>query len=68
MRSVKATGGKQLIIASIVTEGCVACPPLSAWDASSEVFVLTDSSGTFNQATGHVAWARMTGQMEERNG
>jgi nicotinamidase-related amidase len=58
--AVKATGKKQLLIAGIVTEVCVAFPALSAREAGYEVFVVTDASGTFNTTTRDAAWARMT--------
>lgn len=58
--AVKATGKKQLLIAGIVTEVCVAFPALSAREAGYEVFVVTDASGTFNQTTRDAAWQRMT--------
>ena len=58
--AVKATGKKQLLIAGIVTEVCVAFPALSAREAGYEVFVVTDASGTFNATTRDAAWARMT--------
>lgn len=58
--AVKATGKKQLLIAGIVTEVCVAFPALSAREAGYEVFVVTDASGTFNPTTRDAAWARMT--------
>lgn len=57
--AVKATGRKQIIIAGIVTEVCVAFPALSAIEAGYEVFVITDASGTFNEVTRHSAWLRM---------
>ena len=57
--AVKATGKKQLIIAGIVTEVCVAFPALSAVAAGYDVFVVTDASGTFNQTTREAAWSRM---------
>src|SRR5690606_11885257 len=49
VNAVKATGKKQLIIAGIVTEVCVAFPTLSALEEGYEVFVVTDASGTFNK-------------------
>ncbi|MNF39887.1 nicotinamidase/pyrazinamidase [compost metagenome] len=58
--AVKATGRKQLIIAGVVTEVCVAFPALSALEAGFEVFVVTDASGTFNEITRDSAWARMS--------
>ena len=57
--AVKNTGRKQLIIAGVVTEVCVAFPALSAVEAGYDVFVVTDASGTFNEVTRHAAWARM---------
>ena len=57
--AVKATGRRQLVIAGVVTEVCVAFPALSAVEAGYEVFVVTDASGTFNEVTRHAAWARM---------
>ena len=59
MNAVKATGRRQLILAGVVTEVCVAFPALSAIEARYEVFVVTDASGTFNEVTRHAAWARM---------
>ena len=60
VRAVKATGKKQLIIAGVVTEVCVAFPALSALEEDFEVFVVTDASGTFNEITRDSAWRRMT--------
>ena len=60
VKAVKATGRKQLIIAGIVTEVCVAFPALSAIEAGYEVFVITDASGTFDAASRHSAWLRMS--------
>jgi nicotinamidase-related amidase len=59
VEAVKATGRKQLIIAGVVTEVCVAFPALSAMEDGYEVFVVTDASGTFNELTRHSAWNRM---------
>ena len=42
VKAVKATGRKQLLVAGIVTEVCVAFPALSAIEAGYEVFVVTD--------------------------
>lgn len=58
--AVRATGKKQLIIAGVVTEVCVAFPALSALEEGYEVFVITDASGTFNEVTRDSAWNRMT--------
>lgn len=60
VRAIKATGKKQLIIAGVVTEVCVAFPALSALEAGYEVFIVTDASGTFNAMTRDAAWQRMT--------
>lgn len=57
--AVKATGKKQLIIAGVVTEVCVAFPALSALEEDFEVFIVTDASGTFNAMTRDAAWDRM---------
>ena len=59
VKAVKATGKKQLIIAGVVTEVCVAFPALSALEEGFEVFVITDASGTFNKTTRDAAWMRM---------
>ena len=60
VKAVKATGKKQLIIAGVVTEVCVAFPALSALEEDFEVFIVTDASGTFNHLTRDSAWSRMT--------
>lgn len=60
VQAVKATGKKQLIIAGVVTEVCVAFPALSAIEEGFEVFVVADASGTFNAMTRDAAWDRMS--------
>src|SRR5512138_944770 len=50
VKAIKDTGRNQLIIAGVVTDVCVAFPTLSALEAGYDVFVVTDSSGTFNEA------------------
>jgi len=60
VKAVKATGKKQLIIAGVVTEVCVAFPTLSALEEDFDVFVITDASGTFNHLTRDSAWDRMS--------
>ncbi|RKG49892.1 hydrolase [Acinetobacter cumulans] len=60
VKAVKATGKKQLIIAGVVTEVCVAFPTLSALAEDFDVFVVTDASGTFNHLTRDSAWDRMS--------
>lgn len=59
VQAVKATGKKQLVIAGVVTEVCVAFPALSALEEGYEVFIVTDASGTFNAMTRDAAWNRM---------
>jgi nicotinamidase-related amidase len=59
VKAVKATGRKQLIVAGVVTEVCVAFPVLSALEEGFDVFVATDASGTFNEVTRYAAWNRM---------
>lgn len=59
VKAVKATGKKQLLIAGVVTEVCVAFPALSAIEEGYEVFVVADASGTFNKTTRDAAWMRM---------
>ena len=59
VKAIKKTGRKQIIIAGIVTEVCVAFPALSALEEGYEVYVITDASGTFNELTRHTAWLRM---------
>ena len=60
VKAVKATNRKQLIIAGVVTEVCVAFPALSAIEEGFDVFVVTDASGTFNEVTRYSAWNRMS--------
>ena len=59
VKAIKATGRKQLIVAGVVTEVCVAFPVLSAIEEGFEVFVIADASGAFNAMTRDAAWARM---------
>ena len=59
VKAVKATGRRQLIIAGVVTDVCVAFPTLSALAEGYDVFVVTDASGTFNAAVRQAAWMRM---------
>lgn len=60
VKAVKATGKKQLIIAGVVTEVCVAFPALSAIEEGFDVFVIADASGTFNPLVRDAAWDRMS--------
>ncbi|AKT41504.1 isochorismate family cysteine hydrolase YcaC [Chondromyces crocatus] len=59
VKAVKATGKKQLIIAGIVTDVCVAFPALSAIKEGFEVFAVVDASGTFNPTVREAAHQRM---------
>lgn len=49
VKAVRATKKKQLIIAGIVTDVCVAFPALSALEEGYDVFVIVDASGTINK-------------------
>lgn len=60
VKAVEATGRKQLLIAGVVTDVCVAFPTLSAIEAGYDVFVVTDASGTFNTTVQQAAWQRMS--------
>ena len=60
VKAVEATGKKQLMIAGIVTDVCVAFCALSAIEAGYDVFVVTDASGTFNEVCRDGAWNRMS--------
>jgi nicotinamidase-related amidase len=57
--AVKATGRRQLLMAGVVTDVCVAFPALAAIEEGYDVFVVTDASGTFSETVRHSAWARM---------
>jgi nicotinamidase-related amidase len=59
VKAVKATGRRQLMIAGVVTDVCVAFPTLSALTEGYDVFVVTDASGAFNAAVRQAAWMRM---------
>ncbi|GAB7532238.1 isochorismate family cysteine hydrolase YcaC [Pseudomonas sp. 3A(2025)] len=60
VKAIKATGRKQIIIAGVVTDVCVAFPTLSALAEGFDVFVVTDASGTFNETVQQAAWNRMS--------
>jgi nicotinamidase-related amidase len=60
VRAVEATGRRQLIIAGVVTDVCVAFPTLSALEAGYEVFVVVDASGTFTKDVRDAALIRMS--------
>ncbi len=57
--AVNATGRRQLIIAGVVTDVCVAFPTLSALAEGYQVFVVVDASGTFNKSVRDAALMRM---------
>jgi nicotinamidase-related amidase len=59
VNAVKKTGRKQLIMAGIVTDVCVAFPTLSALKEGYEVFVVADASGTFSKQVADAALIRM---------
>lgn len=59
VKAVKATKKKQLIIAGVVTDVCVAFPALSALEEGFEVFVVVDASGTINKDMRDAALMRM---------
>ena len=59
VKAVKKTGRKQLIIAGIVTDVCVAFPTLSALKEGYQVFVVADASGTFSKQVADAALIRM---------
>lgn len=59
VKAVEATGKKQLIIAGVVTDVCVAQPALSAVNAGYEVFAVVDASGTVSKQVAEAALARM---------
>lgn len=60
VEAVRKTGRKQLIIAGIVTDVCVAHVALSAVAAGYEVFVVVDACGTFDETSRYAAWTRMS--------
>jgi len=59
VKAVKQTGRKQLILAGVVTDVCVAFPALSAMAEGYQVFVVTDASGTFNKSVRDAALMRV---------
>ena len=58
--AIKQTGRKQLIMAGVVTDVCVAFPALSALEEGYQVFVVVDASGTFNKSVRDAALMRMS--------
>ncbi|NUU66326.1 hydrolase [Enterobacteriaceae bacterium BIT-l23] len=59
VKAVKETGKKQLIIAGVVTEVCVAFVALSALAEGYEVFVIADASATFDEISRETALDRV---------
>jgi nicotinamidase-related amidase len=59
VKAVKKTGRKQLLLAGVVTDVCVAFPAISAIAEGFEVFVVTDASGTFNKSVRDAALMRV---------
>jgi nicotinamidase-related amidase len=59
VRAVRETGRKQLVMAGVVTDVCVAFPALSALQEGYQVFVVADASGTFNKSVREAALMRM---------
>ena len=57
--AVKKTGRRQLIIAGIVTDVCVAFPTLAALKEGYQMFVVADASGTFNKQVADASLIRM---------
>ena len=59
VEAIRKTGRKQLIVAGVVTDVCVAFVALSAREAGYEVFAVTDASGTFDMGVRTAALLRM---------
>lgn len=60
VKAVEATGKKQLIIAGVVTDVCVAFVALSAINAGYEVFVVANASGSYSDKIARDALERMS--------
>src|SRR5690606_38565573 len=56
---VKESGRKQLILAGLWTEVCVAMPAIQALDEGYEVFVVTDACGSVSKEAHDMAVRRM---------
>ena len=61
VNAVKATGRKQLIIAGLYTEVCVAMPTIQALGEGWDVTVVTDASGGVSLEAHQIAIQRMIG-------
>ncbi|MCM2389937.1 hydrolase [Streptomyces albipurpureus] len=57
--AVLATGRRQIVIAGLWTEMCVAFPVISALEEGREVFVVADASGGASSESHHTAMDRM---------
>jgi nicotinamidase-related amidase len=60
VQAIRDTGRRQLIVAGITTDVCVALPTLSALKAGYQVFVVTDASGSLNKEAHGAALLRMS--------
>ena len=60
--AVKATGRKQLILAGIVTEVCVAFPALSALEKGTDLFYSSDREGVCPAMNKHSSLMRRSGK------
>lgn len=58
--AVKKTGRKQLVLAALYTEICLAMPAIQALDDGYDVFVVTDASGGVSAEAHDMAVRRMT--------
>lgn len=59
VKAVKKTGRKQLIVAGITTDVCVASVVLSALDAGYKVYVVADASGALSHIASGTAMLRV---------
>ncbi len=59
VRAIQQTGRKQLIIAGITTDVCVALATLSALKGGMQVFVVSDASGALDKESHGVGLMRM---------
>ncbi len=58
-RACRDTGRKQLIMAGVTTEVCLAPPAISAAEEGFEVFAVVDASGSPSKVTDDIAFRRM---------
>lgn len=59
-QAIEKTGKKKIIMAGIVTDVCLMFPAISAVAEGYDVYAVVDASGTWNNAVGEAAIARMT--------